>query len=173
MEMGVDVALSKSQNDTTGQQLLTQHLGKHPSGLHLEKAYFKPIQTDEEKLKSDQARKPHPPILKPTPVIYVNDSELRLSPLTPPYGGGQLSATKKIGGDGETAFQDPGEELKRVSTRGVSSSSANEREEGGQASEATTKRQESINLLQRLQRQSKVPQLGGKVSWWSHCHPLV
>ena len=165
MEMGVDVAMSKSQNDTTGQQLLTQPLGKHPSGLHLEQAYFKPIQTDEEKLKSDQARQPQLPLLKPTPMIFVNDSELRLSPLTPPSSGGQLTGTlgKKFGGDGETAFQDPGEELKKLLARGVSSSSDIEREEGGPVVESTTKRQESINLLQRLQRQSKVPQLGGKV----------
>jgi len=165
LEMGVDVAMSKSQNDTTGQQLLTQPLGKHPSGLHLEQAYFKPIQTDEEKLKSDQARQPQLPLLKPTPMIFVNDSELRLSPLTPPSGGGQLTGTlgKKFGGDGETAFQDPGEELKKLLARGVSSSSDIEREVGGPVVESTTKRQESINLLQRLQRQSKVPQLGGKV----------
>ena len=70
---------------------------------------------------------------------------------------------KKFGGDGETAFQDPGEELKKLLARGVSSSSDIEREVGGPAVESTTKRQESINLLQRLQRQSKVPQLGGKV----------
>jgi len=166
VEMGVDVAMSKSQNDTTGHQLLTQHFGRHPSGFHVEKAYFKPIQTDEEKLELDRVAHSHPNVLKPTPVIYVNDSELQLSPLTPPLGGGQLGNAVGRTADGGTgisssAFEDPEEEMRRIIANGRSHDTGNEREE--RPDEPTT-RHESINTLQRLQQQTKVPQLGGKVS---------
>ena len=176
MELGVDVAMSRSQNDTTGHQLLTQHFGRHPSGFHVEKAYFKPIQTDEEKLESDRVAHSHPDVLKPTPVIYVNDSELQLSPLTPPLGGGQLGNAVGRTTDGGTgisssAFEDPEEEMRRIMANGRSHDTivangrshdtGSEREE--RPDEPTT-RHESINTLQRLQQQTKVPQLGGKVS---------
>ena len=86
------MALSRSQNENTGEELMAKHLGKVMLGG--EASAFKPIrrprsETDEEKLEADA----HHLVVKPRPVIFVNDSELRLSPISPPYirdplGGG-------------------------------------------------------------------------------------
>ena len=103
VELGVDVAMSNSQNDNKGEQLMAQHVGGlvggamggaglvHSSGgLQMggqRSAFFKPIsrlslETDEQKLSKDRLH----PIFKPTPTprIFVNESELQLSPLSPP-----------------------------------------------------------------------------------------
>lgn len=100
LEMGVDIALSNSQNTAVGSELMSQHLegGKaRPKEFQWSErssAFFKPIgaglagdetshgQTDEEK--SHQ-------LIKPRPSIFVNDSEMSLSPLSPPYGKVGLS----------------------------------------------------------------------------------
>lgn len=102
IEEGIDISLSGSQNAHTGQDLMTQHMKRTankivPSSLKWSSessAFFRPIipgrghgegeveggswQTDEEKSKY---------LVKPTPSILVNDSEVRLSPLTPPTNG--------------------------------------------------------------------------------------
>ena len=101
-ELGVDVAMSNSPKDNRGEQLMGRvgglvggamgGAGLVPSsgGLQMggqRSAFFKPIprlalETDEQKLSKDRLH----PIVKPTPAprIFVNESELQLSPLTPP-----------------------------------------------------------------------------------------
>lgn len=101
IEMGVDIAMSSSQNTTFGSELMSQHLEDtkphsqdiepHQHGFHWSEgssAFFKPIvsgvhsgmetsETDEEKT--------HHLMIKPAPSILLNDAEMRLSPLSPPY----------------------------------------------------------------------------------------
>ena len=67
---------------------MAQHFGKlRPCSdvkLGGERSAFRPIkvpETDEEKLESDSGKSLL--LVKPTPMIYVNDSELQLSPLSP------------------------------------------------------------------------------------------
>ena len=77
--------MARSSEDTTGRDLMAQHLNKlRPCGdvkMGGELSAFRPIkvpETDEEKLETDAHL-----LVKPAPVIYVNDSELQLSPLSP------------------------------------------------------------------------------------------
>ena len=88
VELGVDATMARSNEDTTGRDLMAQHFPKmRPcSDLKLggEMSAFRPIkqpETDEEKLGSDSGKSRH--LVKPTPVIYVNDSEVQLSPCSP------------------------------------------------------------------------------------------
>ena len=91
IELGVDATMARSNEDTTGRDLMAQHFPKmRPCGelkLGGELSAFRPIkqpETDEEKLESgsDSSGKPHH-LVKPTPVIRVNDSEIQLSPISP------------------------------------------------------------------------------------------
>ena len=89
IELGVDATLARSNVDTTGRDLMAQHFKKQAySGIQMggESSAFRPIklarlepETDEEKLGMDSGKPYH--LVKPTPMIYVNDSELQLSPL--------------------------------------------------------------------------------------------
>ena len=90
IELGVDATMARSSEDTTGRDLMAQHFNKvKPCGdlkIGGQMSAFRPIkvpETDEEKLESDE-RKSHL-LVKPTPIIYVNDSELPLSPLSPKF----------------------------------------------------------------------------------------
>ena len=84
--------MARSHEDTTGRDLMAQHFPKmRPcSDLKLggEMSAFRPIkqpETDEEKLGSgstESSGKAHH-LVKPTPVIRVNDSEVQLSPSSP------------------------------------------------------------------------------------------
>ena len=87
IELGVDATMARSNEDTTGRDLMAQHF-QHKlrpcNDLKIggESSAFRPIkvpETDEEKLGSEAGRSHL--LVKPTPVIYVNDSELQLSPL--------------------------------------------------------------------------------------------
>ena len=174
VELGVETALSSSHNATTGHKLLTQHLGKHPSGVQLEQAYFKPIlasETDESKLESEKqgSASAYGTELTTTklhrPTIYVNDTEMKLSPMSPP--------TTAMGGGAPQVdfpdFPDPAEEVRRILASkmdvepgglrpGAESASSSRCSSAGPRS-----RRDSINQLQKLQLNSKVPKLGGKV----------
>ena len=88
VELGVDATMARSSEDTTGRDLMAKHFHNlHPSSnvkLGGEMSAFRPIklpETDEEKL-GKSTGKPHL-LVKPAPVIYVNGSELQLSPLSP------------------------------------------------------------------------------------------
>ena len=81
--------MARSNEDTTGRDLMAQHFPKmrHFGDVTLggKLSAFRPIkqpETDEEKLDSEQSGKSHR-LVKPTPVIYVNDSEVQLSPSSP------------------------------------------------------------------------------------------
>ena len=91
IELGVDATMARSNEDTTGRDLMAQHFPKmRPCGelkLGGELSAFRPIkqpETDEEKLGSgsESSGKAHH-LVKPTPVIRVNDSEVQLSPVSP------------------------------------------------------------------------------------------
>lgn len=91
IELGVDATMARSAEDTTGRDLMAQHFPKmRPCGdlkLGGEMSAFRPIkqpETDEEKLGSgsESLGKAHH-LVKPTPVIQVNDSEIQLSPSSP------------------------------------------------------------------------------------------
>ena len=181
VEVGVETALSSSHNDTTGQELMTQHLGKYPSGLRLEQAFFKPIQskleseTDESKLGSEKRSSASYSTNDTTklcrPIIYVNDTEMNLSPMSPPtaMGGGAPQT-------GFPEFPDPAEEVRRILARKLQVEHGGLRTGGDSASSSRCSsagprsRRESINQLQKLQLNSKIPKLGGKVS---QCGGLV
>ena len=177
VELGVETALSSSHNATTGHKLLTQHLGKHPSGVQLQQAYFKPIlmsETDESKLESERqgsastygaeltTAKQH------RPTIYVNDTEMKLSPMSPPTatGGGVPQV-------GFPEFPDPAEEVRRILASKLDVEPGGLRPGAGSASSSRCSsaglrsRRDSINQLQKLQLNSKVPKLGGKVRYLS------
>lgn len=163
VEVGVEAALSHSHNDTSGQQLLTKHLGKHPSGLQLEQAYFKPIKmqmqmqsaTDESKLGLDKrsAATGTAQLVKPTPVIFVNDSELQLSPMSPPPAFPHTAS-----------FPDPEEEVRRILISKLQVEEGSDSPSSSRCSSTGRSRRESINQLQKLQQYTKIPKLGGKVS---------
>ena len=191
VEMGVDITLSRSQNDSFGEQLMAQHLGKgnriapaevgqaagvSPLG---QDSLFKPIprielKTDEEKQSAAAAAAANSGseqnILRPNPMIYVNDSELRLSPLSPPFEmddfpdpseevrkilAGKLKGDHNGGGGGDDRRGSTGGLEGMEIPRGSDSRCSTP---GG-----TRSRRESICQLQRLQQQTKMPQLGGKV----------
>ena len=92
VELGVDPTLSNSHGSNTGAELMKQHLGLNsgergstvPEMGGQGSAFFKPIgiETDEQKLGLESERK-HLQI-KPTPRIYLNENELKMSPVTPP-----------------------------------------------------------------------------------------
>ena len=96
IELGVDATMARSHEDTTGRDLMAQHFPKmRPCGdlkLGGEMSAFRPIkqpETDEEKLGSGSDStagmgKAHH-LVKPTPVIRVNDSEVQLSPSSPRF----------------------------------------------------------------------------------------
>ena len=160
VEMGVEATLS--QSDITGQELMTKHIGKHPSGLQLEQAYFKPIgstlesETDESKLESEKLKSDTTPhILKPRPLIYVNDSELRLSPMSPPVGGGELSGRVE-------PLDGPSEEVRRIMANKLGGE-ADGHPDSRCSSAGSRSRRESINQLQKLQQLVRVPRLGAMV----------
>ena len=139
----------------------------------MEEAYFKPIQselelaTDESKLESEKRNSASGSntILKPTPVIFVNDSELKLSPLSPTarYLGSEM------GSAGAVEFPDPTEEVRKILAGKLQLGGSGEGEQREIISDSrcstpgTRSRRESITQLQRLQQQTKVPKLGGKV----------
>lgn len=88
VELGVDATVARSVEDTTGRDLMAQHFNKlRPCGelkMGGELSAFRPIklpETDEEKLESDSGKSRL--LVKPAPMIYVNDSELQLSPNSP------------------------------------------------------------------------------------------
>ena len=101
IEMGVDIVMSSSQNTTFGSELMSRHLEDtkshpqaiepHPHGFHWSEgssAFFKPIvsgvQSGVETSETDE-EKTHHLMIKPAPSILLNDAEMRLSPLSPPY----------------------------------------------------------------------------------------
>ena len=111
VEIGVDATLSTSHNERTGEQLMEQHIGRGAveggglvsptsAGPHMGgegSAFFKPIssmETDEEKLVQERGKMQM--LIKPTPAprIFLNEDELRLSPLSPHPPLGQQAGGK-------------------------------------------------------------------------------
>ena len=89
------------------QKQLPLQLGEKKPGS----AFFKPIgqmlgegATDESKLEAGEGLK-EVNLVKPTPVIYINDTEVHLSPMTPPYGGMRTGFEKEV---------DPSDEVRAI-----------------------------------------------------------
>ena len=158
MELADEVALSESQNNTSGSELMAHHL-KHLSLQPGEKkagsAFFRPIglgdhlprgqgATDEVKLVKSLK------LVKPTPTIFLNDAELRLSPLTPPYGSGKVEV-------------DPSEEVQAIFEGRLEKKVADGGGRRKSQSPSSALRKSSITQLQRLQQHMRVPHLGGQV----------
>ena len=164
VELASEVALSESQNNTTGADLMAHHLSslKHlplqPGEKKAGSAFFRPISvghqgdggaTDEVKLVKSLK------LVKPTPTIFVNDKELRLSPLTPPYattsGKTEVDPSEEVQAIFEGKLEKMGEKI----AEGV-------RQQESQ-SPSSMLRKSSINQLQRLQQHMRVPHIGGQV----------
>ena len=176
VELGSEVALSRSQNDARGVKLMSHNvisgegrgrltnvplkLGEKKAGS----AFFKPImglgETDELKLGAAENVK----LFKPTPTIRVNDADLRLSPGSPRLVSlGGVSTT----GFAEPTPTDPSEEVRAIFERGQlakKESLETPQPQSQPGRESPSSRRDSINQLQRLQQKNRVPCLGGKVS---------
>lgn len=172
VELGSEVALSGSQNDTTGERLMDRHVGSlgnlslHPGEKKAGSAFFKPIssgfasaETDETKLGVSENLR----LIKPTPTIRLNDSELSLS------SPGSSPHSVPLGETSVTGFAvpevDPSEEVRAIFERGgmVKKDSLEARPPSLTGRDSPNSRRDSINQLQRLQQHNRVPRLGGKV----------
>lgn len=113
VELGVDIAMSSSQNNTVGEQLMSQHLAggnSRPQAFQWSEhssAFFKPIVSGVqgggvETSETDEEKSHH--LIKPTPApsIFLNDSNVALrllSPTRPRYSGAKCKmCSKRLGG---------------------------------------------------------------------------
>ena len=192
VELGSEVALSHSQNDATGERLMTRHLSGsngplsnlpplRPGQKKAGSAFFRPIttsssssgegETDEAKVGVTQGVR----LFAPTPTIRLNDDELRLSPGSPRVVQANGTTT---GVTGFPELVDPSDEVRAIFERGVALTKKDSLEDRlpKQTSlesprprrESTSSRSDSISQLQRLQQHNRVPCLGGKVCTRGH-----
>ena len=169
LEVGMEAALSHSQVEFTGEQLMAAHLGKRSSTYF--KAVRAPLEAETDELKcrergrtSDAGVHDRPGVLNPNPIILVNDAELILSPLSPPH-----PATAP---DDTQWYPDPEEEVRKILMRKLDvvddegdgvATLTDVRPDSRCSTGASRTRRESAQLMQRLQMKNKLPKLGGEV----------
>ena len=178
VEMGVDIAMSSSQNSTVSKNLMSQHLGgdrTHPHTFQWSEnssAFFKPIASEGqgsmvETSETDEEKTKHVHLIKPS--ILINDSE-RLSPKTPPHS--KISHTHPAFYTGMVEPIAPAPQQGKPhpncthtdSKQHVDNTSMNGLARGQRSPSISRSRSESITKLQQLQQRINMPRLAGTVS---------